>query len=88
MEALGFNSQTLVIRRPLNPIQPPQKSQSTENIKSAPLLLLHSHTWHFLIFAALSDRCGDKAHVKVKASSLLISLDIFLYRGCQWVPGI
>lgn len=39
-------------------------------------------TWHFN-YAVLSDRCGDRAHVKVRAWPLLISYDIFLYSGCR-----
>lgn len=51
---------------------------------SKPLFLfLHTHIWHFN-YAVLSDRCGDIAHVKVRASSLLIFYYIFLYFDCQW----
>lgn len=40
-------------------------------------------TWHFN-YVVLSDRCGDRAHVKVRAWPLLIFYYIFLYSDCRW----
>lgn len=57
-----------------------------KKVEKAPFSLSPSVlAWHFN-YAALSDRCGDRAGVKVRAWPLFIFYYIFLDSGCRWEP--